>query len=109
MINDVYVSDNKLEPKSAMINKFAEIKNGKDLESYKKCYGQDELAWPNPCEGVAETAQFNKGEVPYICSRKVWRDITQCPNSDVIKYYWHDNTDKMKDKDCDNDGENELP
>ena len=99
MINDVYVSDNKLEPKSAMINKFAEIKNGKDLESYKKCYGRDELAWPNPCEGVAETAQFNKGEVPYICSRKIWRDITQCPNSDIIKEFLYDKerVSKMKD------------
>jgi len=100
MINDVYVADNKLEPKSAMINKFAEIKNGKDLESYKKCYGRDELTWPNPCEGVDETAQFNKGEVPYICSRKVWSDITQCPNSDYIKYMYHDNKEsisKMKD------------
>jgi len=95
MINDVYVSDNKLEPKSAMINKFAEIKNGKDLESYKKCYGQDELAWPNPCEGVAETAQFNKGDVPYICSRKIWRDITQCPNSDIVKEYWYDNKESV--------------
>jgi len=90
MINDVYVADNKLEPKSAMINKFAEIKNGINVDSYTKCYGRDESTWPDPCLGVAETAVFSKDEIPFMCARKIWRDETKCPNSDLIKYFLYD-------------------
>jgi hypothetical protein len=91
LINQTFVDANRLEPKSALINQFNMIKAGKDIDSYRKCYGNDILEWPDACAGVPDTARFSKGEVPQSCSNTMWRDVTQskCTNTGLVDNVLH--------------------
>jgi hypothetical protein len=77
-INQAFVDEHVLEPKSAMINKFSGYFNGNDTESRQKCYGYDQMSWPDPCEGIPDTTLVS--DVPKEClirtARNVYKD--QC-------------------------------
>ena len=90
-INSAYVEDNQVEPVSGLIKQFKEIRAGKDLESYRKCHGPDELTWPDACAGVPHTARFKQGEVPQPCAHTMWRDVTKskCTNAGIIDALWY--------------------
>jgi len=72
-INQAFVEENILEPKSAMINKFTGYFNGKDTASRQKCYGYDQMSWPDSCEGIPDTTLLS--DVPKDCLLKTARDV----------------------------------
>jgi hypothetical protein len=45
-VNQAFVDEHQLEPKSAMIKKFDGYFKGNDTESKQKCYGFDDTIWP---------------------------------------------------------------
>jgi len=85
-ITDAFAIANKLESKSAMINAFTDLTNAYDDSEGKltKCYGSDESQWPDPCEGVPDTANLIAGNLPLRCAFKIFKDVTGCPSTDYI-------------------------
>jgi len=71
-ISSAFVEENRLEPKSAMLNKFAGYFNGTDKESKQKCYGYDEIAWPDPCKDVTDNTPMK--DVSEVCMTKTIQD-----------------------------------
>ena len=68
-INDVFVENNKHEPKSAMITKFKKFFYDKTASSYRNCYGPDEKDWPDPC---IHAPDLTHGATPYkLCRRSI--------------------------------------
>lgn len=84
MFTQAYVEEKRLEPKSALIDTFEKIKNTNTISSFTRCYGPDEIGWPNPCNGVSGDTLFK--DVPQPCAHKMWRDATnsKCPNPEFI-------------------------
>ena len=72
-VNQAFVEEHKLEPKSAMINIFTGYFNGKDTVSKQKCYGPDEMAWPDGCANVSDGTLLSN--VPKECVESLWRKI----------------------------------
>jgi hypothetical protein len=92
VINAEYVTANKLEPKSAMINVFTGWYNAlpDDTVSLTKCYGSDPLQWPDPCELVLPTARLYRGEIPRRCFSKLLTNLTGCPATDYVTKLYAD-------------------
>jgi len=92
-VNQAFVDEHQLEPKSAMINKFAGYFNGKDVASNQKCYGFDDMAWPNPCVDVSDDTLIK--DVPKQCLLKTWRDLHKghCNTKFLEEFY--DENDKL--------------
>jgi hypothetical protein len=86
-VNQAFVEEHKLEPKSAMINKFTGYFNGKDIVSKQKCYGPDEMAWPSPCKGMTSDTLLK--DVPKECVMRTWMDKlkSQCTSEFLDKFY----------------------
>lgn len=86
MINDAYVIANKLEPKSAMINKFTSMVNAGDDDDglLTKCYGGDETVWPNPCMNTNDFSNVLDGTLPKRCAYKLFQDTTTCTSRDKV-------------------------
>jgi hypothetical protein len=86
-VNQAFVEEHKLEPKSAMINKFTGYFNGKDIVSKQKCYGPDEMAWPSPCKGMTSDTLLK--DVPKECVMRTWVDKlkSQCTSEHLDKFY----------------------
>jgi len=72
-VNQAFVEEHKLEPKSAMINKFTGYFNGKDIVSKQKCYGPDEMAWPDGCANVSDSTLISNTSKE--CVSGIWRTI----------------------------------
>ncbi len=85
-ITDAYATTNKLEPKSSMINIFTDLTTADDdsTGSLTKCYGSDELEWPDPCADVPDTANLLNGTLPIRCVGKIFKDATHCPSTDMV-------------------------
>ena len=93
-VNQAFVDEHQLEPKSAIINKFAGYFNGKDVTSNQKCYGFDDMGWPNPCANVPDNTPI--ADVPKQCILKTWRDLYkgQCNTNYIEELY--DENDKLR-------------
>jgi hypothetical protein len=89
LIDDAYVFANSAKSKSEMINTFAALNVATDNESLVKCYGPDELSWPDPCTNVPDSARLYRGEIPLRCIQKLWRDNTSCPSPDYITDFYN--------------------
>jgi len=72
-IDQSFIDEHALEPKSVMINKFTGYFNGKDTASRQKCYGYDQMAWPDPCEGIPDTTIIS--DVSRECLQKTANDL----------------------------------
>jgi hypothetical protein len=92
IIDDAYVLANKLEPKSAMINKFTQMATAADDNQglLTKCYGPNELQWPDPCANTTNSANMLDGTLPKRCAYKLFTDATTCPAKDVVDTLYAD-------------------
>ena len=94
-VNQAFVDEHQLEPKSAMINKFAGYFNGKDVASNQKCYGFDDMAWPDPCVGVSDDTLIK--DIPKQCVIKTYRDLYKghCNTNFLEELELYDENDKF--------------
>ena len=86
-----FINDHKLDPKSAMINQFKLLQESQDDESLYKCYGPDELSWPDPCldnngSPLSDSAKLWTKEVPLRCAKNLWKQHIGCPKADLVDY-----------------------
>ena len=83
-ITDAYALANKTASKPDLIKTFTSWTNANDDETLKKCYGPDELTWPDPCIKVPDNANLYNDEIPLRCVKKIWVDTTGCKDTTWI-------------------------
>jgi hypothetical protein len=91
LVYDVFVEKRSIEPKSAIINEFTNMKNDKNEAAYLKCYGPDKSKWPDPCAGVPDDANVFLGTLPIQCTKKMYLDNMKdigCTSADVIDTWY---------------------
>jgi len=87
-----FVNDHNLEPKSAMINQFKLLHATDDDESLFKCYGPNELSWPDPClddkgNKLSDSARLWTKEVSLRCAKNMWKQHLGCPKTDLLDFW----------------------